>query len=542
MATTVEKVTFKNYRSYGPAGATLDLTNQFTAIVGTNNTGKTTLLRSFWELRPVYEYLKNLGPGNPELHQLCLGGNFRQLQLLGGERVFSKIDVGSTPRIRIDFRNDEKNASSIEFVEIVLLENNGRLLLEFGLANGPQVVKPNAVTYGMNNGRDHLFFTYPDGHQEYVDWIPAQGAFTVLFDTFYIGAFRNAINSGEAQLYDMQVGRGFVNSFDSFRNGIDSEQNEAANQMARELGEIFGFEDFQVNVASTNDHLACIVNGKSYRGTELGAGITQFIIVAVNVLVRKPSILLIDEPELNLHASLQSRFLELLAKYTLGPVIYSTHSFGLARTTADEILISTRDSSQRSLLKPYHAESNLSFVLGELGYGGYQDTSFKGVLLVEGVTEVRAMKKLLGKFGSRGDFVVIPLGGDAMAIGDREQELAELRMLSHKVFAIVDSERTSAKDSPKQARVDFLAACENQGIECLVLERRALENYMDLDSARRVFNKPNALDFGEFDKPDISWEWRKNRNWRIVELMEKEHFEETDLGRFVSNMLTSIAN
>jgi energy-coupling factor transporter ATP-binding protein EcfA2 len=256
------------------------------------------------------------------------------------------------------------------------------------------------------------------------------------------------------------------------------------------------------------------------------------------VLVRKPGLLLIDEPELNLHASLQLRFLTLLAKYTSSGVIFSTHSLGLARSAADVTMVCQRDGHGLSRATTYETTENLSVLLGELGYAGYNDTTFKAVLLVEGVTEVRSMQELLKKFGVRNEVVVVPLGGSNLANGNRAHEMAELQRLSHHVYALVDSERAGAGQAPIKERAAFAADCDNLNIDCLLTERRAFENYLDLNIAREMMRQPDASDFGHFERPkDVGFQWSKDKNWRIVDRMGKLAFENTDLHPFIERIV-----
>lgn len=311
--------------------------------------------------------------------------------------------------------------------------------------------------------------------------------------------------------------------------------------MCSELARIFGISRLDLNISTDKKALVYMVDGKSYRGSEQGGGIMQFVIVAANVLVKSPSILLIDEPELNLHASLQGQFLALLARYVAGPVIFSTHSLGLARSAADRLLVVAGDDFGRARASDYLATPSLSSILGELGYGGLNDLAYKAVLLVEGVADVRLFQELLSKFGVRHEVVIVPLGGDDLANGRRDIELAELKRLSELIFAVVDSEKTSPQASVAPRRLAFQRNCHAQGIECHVLERRAIENYLDQDVARHVLNVPHAVAFGEFDKCGPDWSWSKEKNWRIMERMSLPSIEGTDLASFARKVAESIS-
>jgi len=171
--------------------------------------------------------------------------------------------------------------------------------------------------------------------------------------------------------------------------------------------------------------------------------------------------------------------------------------------------------------------------LGELGYGGLNDSAYKAVLLVEGVSEVKLFQELHNKFGARNEVVIVPLGGDSLASGKSDCELAELRRLSDTTFAVVDSERQGKGAPAAKRRRDFRANCEALG-------RRAIENYLDQDVARRVLRKPEAKPFGEFDRPGHDWQRSKEKNWRVMQQLTKESLEQTDLGKFAASVATRV--
>jgi energy-coupling factor transporter ATP-binding protein EcfA2 len=527
---TIEAVTLRNYRAFGSRGARLPLDHEFVAVTGVNNSGKTSILRFFYEMRPLFQRIAAAGLNSAHMARLLApaGLEVGVPTVLAGERIRCAGNPSANPRITFEFQSSAPE----DIAEITLvLRADSTVHAQLTLGSGQSVPEGLPVTTVTHDNRVHLQ-AFADANTTWTfDWAPVTADLTQLAGAMYVPGFRNAVNAGGIDpYYDLSAGTNFIARFNQMKSGHNHASNEAVLQMCRELADIFGFDHLDVNASPATDELQFNVDNSSFRGSELGAGITEFVIVAANTLARRPTMLLIDEPELHLHASLQLRFLSLLARYTSGPIVFSTHSLGLARAAADAVMVASRSSDGTATLDDWRAVPNLSSILGELGYGGLNDGTFQAVLLVEGVTDVRVMHEFLVKLGVRNQVVIAPLGGDALAAGKNDFGLSELRRLSNHVFAIVDSERTTEADAAAPRRRAFQRSCDAQGIHCHLLERRSIENYLDLAVAREVMSAPDATDFGPFDAPGVEWNWSRERNWRIAQQMNQDVVATTDLG------------
>jgi hypothetical protein len=142
------------------------------------------------------------------------------------------------------------------------------------------------------------------------DVVPFTNCFRDLANSLYLGPFRNAINQGAANYYDLQIGQAFITQWDQFKSGSQSKrQNRAAIRLTDELRHIFGLKTLELNAAPDGQTLQVIADGQSYRLDEQGAGLAQFVIVMAFVATRRSSFVFIDEPEMNLHPALQLDFL-----------------------------------------------------------------------------------------------------------------------------------------------------------------------------------------------------------------------------------------
>ena len=254
-----------------------------------------------------------------------------------------------------------------------------------------------------------------------------------------------------------------------------------------------------------------------------------------NALIRKPSFVVIDEPETHLHPGLQAEFLTRLAAYSEHGVLFATHSLGLARSSAERCF-SVRKRDGASVVKAFERTPHYAEFLGSLGIAGLQDLGWDSVLLVEGPTDVRTFQHFLRLYGKDRKTILLPLGGDSMVNRSTEHELSEIRRLGSKVFAIVDSERVSADAKPSKARTAFAKVCAGLSIPCCVTERRATENYLTQKAVDEAFGaRYRALD--AYEKPSSAGTfWGKSENWRIALAMSKAELDSTDLGVFLSNL------
>jgi len=373
------------------------------------------------------------------------------------------------------------------------------------------------------------------GTQTLANLGPLAEASDILSGTRYMAAFRNALNLGAIQNYfDIQVGQAFVQRWKEIKTGNLKSETNVALKVTRDIEKIFGFRDVEINASADGQTLHVAIDERAYKLTEVGSGLTQFILVLANAATQSPSYILIDEPELNLHPSLQLDFLTSLGSYATKGIVFSTHSIGLAQSAADWIYSVSRSEDGLSRTSEWGSTPRLSELLGELSFSGYKELGFDKVLLVEGPTDVKTIQQFLRFYKKNQKIVLLQLGGNAM-INDRTAvELGEIKRISANVSALIDSERAAQGAPPPPNREQFVGACQRTDIFCHMLERRAIENYFTDSAVKKVKgNKYRALK--PFEKlNEVSPGWSKQENWRVAEHMTKADLDGTDLGAFLS--------
>ena len=531
-------LTIENYRCF-PVGnpASLKLTKGFLALVGVNNSGKSSLLKFFYEMRPAFT---QIGRNTNVVTQLWNGGKLQMQPLpeisdrdemfFNGNRedIWFEITVGDLPR-----------TPAVVARAVVRIERNeSSCNATFFNADGSESKPPDRGV----GWTDDVATTQPF-NSVVANFGPILAAFRMLADTYYVPAFRHISPLTPAEgavqnYYDINVGRPFIEMWHGLQAGASKQGQEQIYKLIEEIKDNFGFKQLQIAAALNHNSLQLMIDGKPFALQELGAGLAQFIVVLGNAAFRKPSFILIDEPEISLHPSLQPKFMMKLASYASEGVVFATHNIGLARSVAEEIY-SVSAGVNGSEIRRIDETPRLAELLGELNYEGYRPLGFDKVLLVEGRTSVKVFVELLRLFNKDHEFLVVPMS-DLINRYSRD-ELQEVTRISPHTFAVIDSERQNAGDQIEVGRQTFLQNCGDLQIECLVLEYRAIENYLS-EHAIKIVQGATCRALTPFEGRQAAKLWPKTENWKIARAMERTEIEATDLGQFLARILPLVTS
>ncbi len=271
---------------------------------------------------------------------------------------------------------------------------------------------------------------------------------------------------------------------------------------------------------------------------ELGSGLGHFAVALVNLSgADAPTWVLVDEPENGLHPTLQLEFVSLPERLATEGVVLATHSYGLARRVADHVYVVEQDQPKhRSVVRDHREMASLAEFLGELGFSGYRDLGVDRIVLVEGPTDAHVVDEIRRTLGLHGNAVLLPMGGSDLINRDAEAGLREITRLSEQVYAVIDSERSSANEPLSRERQAFVDACGRVGVECHVLARRATENYFPDRAVKRVLGS-DAMALEAYTP--LGRRWNKRENRRIAREMSRSEIADTDLGQILQRVFRS---
>jgi hypothetical protein len=528
----------ENYRCF-PKGspASLKLRKGFSAFVGVNNSGKSSLLKFFYETRPIFS---PMGENANVISQLFAGGKqqFQPLpEILDRDEMFFN---GNRDGIQIEVSLPSLPAKPTHVITKALVQigrTDGSCTARFFTAAGIELAQVETIrAHGGVRWSDDILAGASGG--TIANFQHIRLAFKLLANAYYVPAFRHisplAPADGAPQTYyDMNIGKPFIEMWHGMQAGSSKQSQEQIYGLIEEIKGTFGFNQLQISAAQNRNTLQLMIDGKPFALQEIGAGIAQFVVVLGNAAFRKPSFILIDEPEISLHPSLQLKFMMKLASYASEGVVFATHNIGLARSVAEEIY-SVTASPKGSEIKKIDQTPRLAELLGELNYEGYRPLGFDKVLLVEGRTSVKVFVELLRALNKDHEFLVVPLG-DLINQYSRD-ELQEVTRICPHTFAVIDSERQNAGDPVEAAHQAFAQNCRDVHIDCHILERRAIENYLPDRAIKIAFPAVPYKALEPFEARKGLVVWPKTENWKIVRVMERAEIEVTDLGKFLARI------
>lgn len=530
------ELTVRNYRCFGeeqPLRIPLD--SGWVAFVGRNNSGKSSALRFIHEFQPIWgQLIDNLE------RSVGMGG----LGLRDTSDPYNVFSEGNDRplAITLEFDRPTEYTAPNWLQELrVLINRNGTINLTHKTSSGATAVEVRRISLG--DGTVALAPVYQAGGAQTnghaFSFVHAVSTLQRLQTAQYIPVSRSIAQPGTGSSHGQSFGATFVQAWGALKSGNKEASNRAL-AIQRFLERFFAFDRLEISATNTNElRLTFGANrSSSLLLSELGHGVEQLIFFLVTLHTQKPSILLIDEPELGLHPALQTQLLDAAASLSGAQLMYATHSLGLARTRASHVLVVSR-SGDISRVDPFEnavRQDNYAEMLGELAFSSWRDFGAEAVLLVEGVTDIQAVSQLLRNLGKEQKVVVLPLGGSQMLDASRADLIGELKRFNVRVEVLIDSEKLDAAQPLEAKRAAFVARCQQFEIHPHVLTRRALENYWSDPAVKRAFGAAarSLLPYEKLDAQAAGW--TKNRNWEAAVATQGVDLEGTDLLEFLERI------
>ncbi len=291
------------------------------------------------------------------------------------------------------------------------------------------------------------------------------------------------------------------------------------------------------------------LDGRLRLASQLGAGIGESLFL---LLIAKLSqewqvppidIVLLEEPELHIHPTMQRKLLDRLSEYGV-QVIAATHSPTVVnwfvRNGGRVFRTEFEEAERRSVVTEAQNVPELRSVLANIGVSPADVLLADKVLLVEGPNDIPVFKAFLEKAPSfRGQNVaVLSLGGATVASGNFDAD--HWVRVHPKIWAILDSERRNSGGEPSTSRVAIRSNLEAAGISCHLTEWRATENYLSHRALSTIYGEAPA-EIDPFGNPNLAAQgvrqFDKRRNGEVARAMQWSEIRNTDIGVYLEKFL-----
>lgn len=231
-----------------------------------------------------------------------------------------------------------------------------------------------------------------------------------------------------------------------------------------------------------------------------GTGIHQLIIMAVAVLSNDNSIVAIEEPEVNLHPTLQREFLRFLLNSTNNSYLISTHSHALIEPNDQVDVLHVSLVGQTTVPRLVQTPTETLALLRDLGTRASDLLQANAVIWVEGPSDRIYLNRWLSLIAPNlieGIHYSIMFYGGRLLYHlslDREtgiqlEDLVRLLRINQHSAIVIDSDRRKKHSRLNETKQRLTREAQNHGVYCWITDGREIENYLNSEAISKAYSK-----------------------------------------------------
>ncbi len=468
----IKYIKISNYRSFGKGGLTIDNPERINLLIGTNNAGKSNILKF--------------------------------LSIIGHPDFVRMLDIGFNNQHRVsypftvdDFR-DFIHSNKINFtIGFEPTELYKKLL-------GSLSSEVMYVTYEIGNEGGGYVFRPIDSSLHHISEKAARefeakrgvtgGSFSDRLEgvigtlhitrqvTFphveYLNEFRKITDNKEL--------RTKLNSIINFDH-TTQHLSEKKDLLCAYFKEIFGF-DIDIKIPSVDKEIQLVINKKYTPLSSLGTGYQQVVLIAFLIITTSAHIVCIDEPELHLHPKAQRALLNLMSKIDKQFFLATHSNHFLDYEVKDKKIYQITNDGKGSISTEVNNSIGVIKIIDDLGIRASEIYQTNGIIWVEGASDRIYIKKWLElkypdlKEGLQFTFQFY--GGKVLshyAVSDEEfVEYLNLMVINKNCFIVMDSDKEGVYSIAdlRDTKQRIISECDANGIGYWVTKGKEVENYI----------------------------------------------------------------
>lgn len=486
----IEKIRFKNYKSFGNEWASID-NKRINILIGRNNSGKSSCL-------DIIENIYN----KDKLNEFLVNGGTIQIDTSFSKEEYDEI---LTEHIR--------NVCSISSGNVDDYINDFiSYILSTGIIHNPTHFELTPI------------YSAKLSNNKKVDWNKLQKHIERIINktiVLRINAERDIVPEKYNGKEDLsENGTGATNLINQILNDEKSDESIIKNDLLKALNSIISpdshFDDITVQ---RSDHLENSLweiflyeNQKRYPLSKMGSGLKTIILVLLNLLVilknrkynDKYLIFAFEELENNLHPALQRRLFDYLYRF-----IMSNDNYYLFLTTHSHVAINAFSDKEETQLLHILKDENGSHVhsindffakksvLDDLDVRASDLYQSNGIIWVEGPSDRIYVKRWIELWGDDdivegADYQFLYYGGRLLShysadIDTNIDGMLDILLTNTNSAIIIDSDKKKAADEINDTKKRIKTEFEKAGLFCWITLGKEIENYVPYQAINSAF-------------------------------------------------------